>query len=150
MVTMPISIRMPISTGIDSALPVRISAAATPPMASGSENRMVKGWITVLEQQDQHRQHQHQAHHHRVAEAGRSAPACTSASPAGTSARPGRSAVAPPRQARGGGVERHAERQVGADGGDALAVQAFDRGRPLGHRDVGHGGQGHGGAGRGR
>ena len=46
LVTIPISIRMPISTGIDMALPVRISAPATPPMARGSENRMVKGWIT--------------------------------------------------------------------------------------------------------
>ena len=46
--TIPISIRMPISTGIDSAELVRISAAATPPIASGSENRMVKGWITLL------------------------------------------------------------------------------------------------------
>ena len=48
LVTMPISIRMPISTGIDSALLVRIRPAATPPMASGKENRMVKGWITSL------------------------------------------------------------------------------------------------------
>ncbi|MCY1303318.1 hypothetical protein D9M70_530160 [compost metagenome] len=48
LVTMPISIRMPISTGMDSAFCVRISAAATPPIASGSENRMVNGWITSL------------------------------------------------------------------------------------------------------
>ena len=48
LVTIPISIRMPISTGIDSAAFVRIRAAATPPMARGSENRMVNGWITDL------------------------------------------------------------------------------------------------------
>ena len=46
LVTIPISIRMPIRTGIDRADPVRISAAATPPMARGSERRMVKGWMT--------------------------------------------------------------------------------------------------------
>ena len=43
LVTTPISIRIPISTGIDTAFPVMISPAATPPMASGSEKRMVKG-----------------------------------------------------------------------------------------------------------
>jgi multidrug efflux pump subunit AcrB len=47
LVTMPISISTPIRTGIDSGLPVRISPPATPPMASGSENRMVKGWMTL-------------------------------------------------------------------------------------------------------
>ena len=38
---------MPIRTGIDTGEEVRISAPATPPMAKGSENRMVKGWITL-------------------------------------------------------------------------------------------------------
>jgi hypothetical protein len=70
LVTIPISIRMPISTGIDSAEFVRISAAATPPMASGSEKQDGEGLDHRLEQQDQHRQHQHQAHDHRIAEAG--------------------------------------------------------------------------------
>jgi hypothetical protein len=45
-VTIPMSIRIPMSTGMETALLVRISAAATPPMASGSEKRMVKGWMT--------------------------------------------------------------------------------------------------------
>ena len=48
LVTMPINIRMPIKTGMETALPVMINAAATPPMARGSENRMVKGWMTDL------------------------------------------------------------------------------------------------------
>ncbi|MOA00607.1 hypothetical protein D3C78_1199790 [compost metagenome] len=47
-VTMPISIRMPMRTGMESAFCVMMSATATPPMASGSENRMVKGWMTSL------------------------------------------------------------------------------------------------------
>ena len=48
LVTIPISIRMPIKTGIDTGEPVTIRAAATPPIAKGSENRMVKGWMTDL------------------------------------------------------------------------------------------------------
>ena len=39
---------MPISTGIDRAELVRISAPATPPMAKGSDKRMVKGWMIEL------------------------------------------------------------------------------------------------------
>ncbi|MNI00408.1 hypothetical protein D3C73_532060 [compost metagenome] len=48
LVTIPISIRMPMRTGMESAFCVAISATATPPMASGRENRMVKGWMTSL------------------------------------------------------------------------------------------------------
>ena len=43
LVTMPISIRMPIHTGVVSCLPVNSSAAIAPPIESGSENRMVIG-----------------------------------------------------------------------------------------------------------
>src|SRR6185437_3980696 len=43
LVTMPISIRMPIHTGVVSCLPVIRSAAIAPPIESGSENRMVIG-----------------------------------------------------------------------------------------------------------
>ena len=43
LVTMPISIRMPIHTGVVSCLPVSSSAAIAPPIESGSENRMVIG-----------------------------------------------------------------------------------------------------------
>ena len=42
--TNPISIK-PISTGIDRAEPVTRRAVATPPIAKGSDKRMVKGWI---------------------------------------------------------------------------------------------------------
>ncbi len=44
LVTMPISIRMPITTGIDIALWVMSSAMIAPPIDSGSEIRMVIGW----------------------------------------------------------------------------------------------------------
>src|SRR6185312_9045404 len=43
LVTMPISIRMPIHTGMVSCLPVRSSAPTAPPIDSGSEKRMVSG-----------------------------------------------------------------------------------------------------------
>ena len=43
LVTMPISIRMPIHTGVVSCLPVSSSATIAPPIESGSENRMVIG-----------------------------------------------------------------------------------------------------------
>src|SRR6202035_379345 len=43
LVTMPISIRMPIHTGVVSCLPVTSSATIAPPIESGSENRMVIG-----------------------------------------------------------------------------------------------------------
>src|SRR5579859_3251701 len=43
LVTMPISIRMPIHTGMVSCLPVKSSAPTAPPIDSGSENRMVSG-----------------------------------------------------------------------------------------------------------
>ncbi len=43
LVTMPISIKMPIHTGVVSCFPVTSSAAIAPPIDSGSENRMVIG-----------------------------------------------------------------------------------------------------------
>ena len=43
LVTMPISIRMPIHTGVVSCLPVTSSATIAPPIDSGSENRIVIG-----------------------------------------------------------------------------------------------------------
>ena len=43
LVTMPISIRMPITTGRLIGWPVTASATMAPPMDSGSENRMVTG-----------------------------------------------------------------------------------------------------------
>ena len=43
LVTMPISIRMPMTTGIDIALWVSSSAMIAPPIESGSETRMVIG-----------------------------------------------------------------------------------------------------------
>ena len=43
LVTMPISIRMPMTTGIDIALCVISSAMIEPPIESGSETRMVIG-----------------------------------------------------------------------------------------------------------
>ena len=46
LVTMPISIRMPITTGIETAALASHSAATTPPIASGSEPRIVKEWNT--------------------------------------------------------------------------------------------------------
>ncbi len=47
LVTMPISIRMPIHTGVVSCLPVSSSATIAPPIESGSENRMVIGCRNV-------------------------------------------------------------------------------------------------------
>ena len=46
MPTMPSSMSRPISTGIDRAEPVSSKAAATPPIAKGSDRRMVKGCKT--------------------------------------------------------------------------------------------------------
>ena len=46
MATMPISIRKPIMTPSDSAMPVSSSAATAPPIDSGSEDRMVIGCST--------------------------------------------------------------------------------------------------------
>ena len=43
LVTMPISIRMPRITGIDTGVPVISSAAIEPPIDSGSDARMVIG-----------------------------------------------------------------------------------------------------------
>ena len=43
LVTMPISIRMPITTGRLIGWPVMASATMAPPIESGSENRMVIG-----------------------------------------------------------------------------------------------------------
>ena len=42
-VTMPISIRMPIHTGVVSCLPVTSKASTAPPSDSGSENSIVRG-----------------------------------------------------------------------------------------------------------
>ena len=47
LVTMPISIRMPITTGMLIGLLVSSSAATTPPIDSGSDSRMVIGWKTL-------------------------------------------------------------------------------------------------------
>ena len=47
LVTMPISISIPIQTGIVSCLPVSISAMIAPPIESGSENRIVMGCRNV-------------------------------------------------------------------------------------------------------
>jgi len=44
LVTTPISIRMPITTGIEIGMWQIRSARIAPPMESGSENRMVSGW----------------------------------------------------------------------------------------------------------
>ena len=69
LVTMPISISMPIQTGMVSCLPVSSSAAMAPPIDSGSENRMVIGCRKRAEQHDQHRIDHHQAGAHGAGEA---------------------------------------------------------------------------------
>ena len=52
------------TTGMETAELVSQSPATTPPIASGSEPRMVIGVEERAEQQDQHHQHQHQAGRH--------------------------------------------------------------------------------------
>jgi hypothetical protein len=47
LVTMPISIRMPITTGMLIGLPVSSRARITPPIDSGRDSRMVIGWNTL-------------------------------------------------------------------------------------------------------
>ena len=47
LVTIPISIRMPITTGMLMGCPVSSSAAITPPRLSGKDSRMVIGWNTL-------------------------------------------------------------------------------------------------------
>ena len=47
LVTMPISIRMPITTGMLIGCPVTSSARITPPRHSGRLSRMVIGWNTL-------------------------------------------------------------------------------------------------------
>ena len=44
--TIPISIKNPITTGIENGLPVSIKAIAAPPTDSGNAERMVIGWNT--------------------------------------------------------------------------------------------------------
>ena len=81
LVTMPISIRMPISTGIDTALLRQDQRRRHAADGQRQREQDGEGLDDVAEQQDQHRQHQHQAQQHRVAEALRPVPAWTSASP---------------------------------------------------------------------
>ena len=141
--TIPISISIPISTGIDRAELVTIRAAATPPMARGSEKRMVKGWMTERKS--------------RISTDSTSIRPSSMALPndahhlglnfgvAGF-LQPGRAGQVNGGgdflEAFGGGAQRHAGRQVGADDRQTLAVQTFDRGRAFAQPDIGHGDSG--------
>ena len=99
-------------------------------MASGSENRMVNGWITLPNSRISTVSTSIRPMHHRVAEALRSVPAWISASPDSGDARPvgGSSTLSTISLNRAvAGAERHAHGQVGPDGHHALAVQAVRR-----------------------
>ena len=135
-------------TGIDSALLVTISAIATPPMASGSENRMVNGWITSLKS--------------RISTASTSIrPSSMALTKPWMHLRPGswcrRFRLAAPSAAiwllddlvegGRGRVERDALRQVGADRDDAVAVVTLDRAWAFRIVDIGDDRERHGGAG---
>ena len=69
LVTMPISISMPITTGKLKGRPVASSAKIAPPMESGSENRMVMGCRKLPNSSTSTLIDHHDARAHRVAEA---------------------------------------------------------------------------------
>ena len=67
--TIPISIRMPITTGVVIGMVRASSAMIAPATDSGSDSRMVSGCSRLREQHREHGIDHHQAVAHRLAEA---------------------------------------------------------------------------------
>ena len=99
-----------------------------------------------FEQQDQHCQHKHQAHDHGVTKAGVKFGLNFGIARFGDTHRRGQlHGICDFLEPRSRGAKRYADRQVGANGGTAFAVQTVYHAWPFGDGDFGHRTKWHGG-----